>query len=127
MRRGPDFVYTDEHPALAAASANDVAESLLGDLNDRIQILRSYNLTTNDSIGATIAEHLEIVRGALARDADAASAFMQAHVQRSPLARPRACRRDARPDVRSACRLTGRGDELESVARCAHQSSGFVE
>lgn len=85
--RGPDFVYADEgfHRALAAASGNDVAEALLGDLNDRIRVLRIYDFTTDDRIGATIAEHLEIVRCVLARDADAAAAFMRAHVQRSAL------------------------------------------
>jgi DNA-binding GntR family transcriptional regulator len=85
--RGPDFVYADEgfHRALAAASGNDVAESLLSDLNDRIRILRIYDFTTDDRIGATIAEHLEIVRCILARDADASAAFMRAHVQRSAL------------------------------------------
>lgn len=87
LPRGPDFVYADEgfHRALAAASGNDVAESLLADLNDRIRILRIYDFTTDDRIGATIAEHLEIVRCVLARDADAAAAFMRAHVQRSAL------------------------------------------
>jgi DNA-binding GntR family transcriptional regulator len=85
--RGPDFVYADEgfHRALAAASGNDVAEALLGDLNDRIRVLRIYDFTTDDRIGATIAEHLEIVRCVLAGDADAAGAFMRAHVQRSAL------------------------------------------
>jgi DNA-binding GntR family transcriptional regulator len=85
--RGPDFVYADEgfHRALAAASGNDVAESLLGDLNDRIRILRIHDFTTDDRIGATIAEHLEIVGSVLSRDADAAAAFMRAHVQRSAL------------------------------------------
>jgi len=87
LPRGPDFVYADEgfHRALAAASGNDVAESLLADLNDRIRILRIYDFTTDDRIGATIAEHLEIIRCVLARDADAAAAFMRAHVQRSAL------------------------------------------
>jgi DNA-binding GntR family transcriptional regulator len=87
LPRGPDFVYADEgfHRALAGASGNDVAESLLGDLNDRIRVLRIYDFTTDDRIGATIAEHLEIVRCVLARDADAAAAFMRAHVQRSAL------------------------------------------
>ena len=87
LPRGPDFVYADEgfHRALAAASGNDVAESLLADLNDRIRVLRIYDFTTDDRIGATIAEHLEIVACVLARDADAAAAFMRAHVQRSAL------------------------------------------
>jgi DNA-binding GntR family transcriptional regulator len=70
---------------LAGASGNDVAEALLGDLNDRIRVLRIYDFTTDDRIGATIAEHLEIIRCVLARDADAAAAFMRAHVQRSAL------------------------------------------
>jgi DNA-binding GntR family transcriptional regulator len=87
MPRGPDFVYADEgfHQALAAASGNDVAEGLLGDLNERIRVLRIYDFTTGDRIGATITEHLEIVRCVLAGDADAAAAFMRAHVQRSAL------------------------------------------
>ena len=87
LPRGPDFVYADEgfHRALAGASGNDVAESLLSDLNDRIRVLRIYDFTTDDRIGATITEHLEIVGCVLARDADAAAAFMRAHVQRSAL------------------------------------------
>jgi DNA-binding GntR family transcriptional regulator len=87
LPRGPDFVYADErfHRQLASASGNDVAETMLGDLNDRIRILRIYDFTTDDRIGATIAEHLEILGCVLARDADAAAAFMRAHVQRSAL------------------------------------------
>ena len=87
LPRGPDFVHADEgfHRQLAAASGNDVAEALLGDLNDRIRILRIHDFTTDDRIGATIAEHLEILACILARDADAAAAFMRAHVQRSAL------------------------------------------
>jgi DNA-binding GntR family transcriptional regulator len=85
--RGPDFVHADEsfHRGLAGASGNDVAEVMLGDLNDRIRILRIYDFTTDDRIGATIGEHLEIVACVLARDPDAAAAFMRAHVQRSAL------------------------------------------
>jgi DNA-binding GntR family transcriptional regulator len=87
LPRGPDFVHADErfHRQLAGASGNDVAETMLGDLNDRIRILRIYDFTTDDRIGATISEHLEILGCVLARDADAAAAFMRAHVQRSAL------------------------------------------
>jgi DNA-binding GntR family transcriptional regulator len=87
LPRGPDFVHADEsfHRQLAAASGNDVAETLLGDLNDRIRVLRIYDFTTDDRIGATITEHLEILACVLSRDADAAAAFMRAHVQRSAL------------------------------------------
>jgi len=85
--RGPDFVHVDEafHLALARASGNDVAEVLLADLNDRIRILRVHDFTTGDRITATIVEHLEILGCVLAGDADAAAAFMRAHVQRSAL------------------------------------------
>ncbi|MGH2941220.1 MAG: GntR family transcriptional regulator [Solirubrobacteraceae bacterium] len=85
--RGPDFVHADEgfHRALASASGNGVAEALLADLNDRIRILRVHDFLTDDRIGATITEHLEILGCVLSRDADAAAAFMRAHVQRSAL------------------------------------------
>ena len=85
--RGPDFVHVDEafHIALAAASGNDVAEVLLRDMNDRIRILRVHDFTTDDRIASTITEHLEIIGCVLDRDADAAAAFMRAHVQRSAL------------------------------------------
>jgi DNA-binding GntR family transcriptional regulator len=87
LPKGPDFVHADEsfHRALAGASGNDVAEAMLGDLNDRIRILRIHDFTTDDRIGSTIAEHLEILGCVLARDADASAAFMRAHVQRSAL------------------------------------------
>ena len=85
--RGPDFVHADEsfHRALAAASGNHVAETMLTDLNDRIRILRMHDFTTDDRIASTITEHLEILGCVLAKDADAAAAFMRAHVQRSAL------------------------------------------
>ena len=85
--RGPDFVHADEsfHRALAAASGNHVAETMLTDLNDRIRILRMHDFTTDDRIVSTITEHLEILGCVLAKDADAAAAFMRAHVQRSAL------------------------------------------
>jgi DNA-binding GntR family transcriptional regulator len=84
---GPDFVHADEafHRGLARASGNDVADTLLGELNDRIRVLRIHDFTTEDRIRATIGEHLEIVDAVLAGEADAAAAFMRAHVQRSAL------------------------------------------
>ena len=48
-------------------------------------MLRIYDFTTDDRIGSTITEHLEILGCVLSRDADAAAAFMRAHVQRSAL------------------------------------------
>lgn len=83
----PDFVHRDEafHEGIARAAGNDVAVRMLGDLNDRIRILRVHDFTRADRVGATIADHLEIVGTVLDGDADAAAAFMRAHVQRSAL------------------------------------------
>ncbi|MDW5592813.1 GntR family transcriptional regulator [Conexibacter stalactiti] len=84
---GPEFVHQDEsfHERIARAAGNDVAVRMLRDLNDRIRILRVHDFTSDDRVGATIADHLEIVRTVLEGDADAAAAFMRAHVQRSAL------------------------------------------
>jgi hypothetical protein len=71
-------------PHLAAGGACH-AQTLLADVNDRIRILRVHDFTTDDRIGATITEHLEVLACVLARDPDAAAAFMRAHVQRSAL------------------------------------------
>jgi len=83
----PDFVHADEsfHERIAKASGNAVAVRMLADLNGRIRILRIHDFTSEDRITATIAEHLEIVQTVLDGDADAAAAFMRAHVQRSAL------------------------------------------
>jgi DNA-binding GntR family transcriptional regulator len=84
---GPDFVHADEgfHRRLAQAGGNEFADRVLGDLNDRIRLMRIHDFTTEDRIRATITEHLEIVDAALAHDADAAASFMRAHVQRSAM------------------------------------------
>ena len=82
---GAAFVHRDEsfHQRLAEAAANEFAVELLGEINDRIRILRIYDFTRSERIAATIEEHLEIVRAVLAGDSDTAAAFMRAHVQRS--------------------------------------------
>jgi DNA-binding GntR family transcriptional regulator len=67
------------------AFGNEVAVRVLGDLNDRIRLMRIHDFTTEDRVRATIAEHLEILEAVLAGNADAAAAFMRAHVQRSAL------------------------------------------
>jgi len=84
---GPDFVHADErfHRRLAAAGGNEVAARVLGDLNDRIRVMRIHDFTTESRVRATIAEHLEIVEAVLAGDPDASASFMRAHVQRSAM------------------------------------------
>jgi DNA-binding GntR family transcriptional regulator len=82
---GSAFVTRDEsfHERLGAASGNDFALELIREISDRIRILRIYDFTSAERIGATIDEHLEIVRAVIAGDADVAASFMRAHVQRS--------------------------------------------
>ena len=84
---GPDFVYADErfHASLAAAGGNEMAARVLGDVNDRIRVMRIHDFTTEDRVAATISEHLEIVDAVLAGDPDASASFMRAHVQRSAM------------------------------------------
>jgi DNA-binding GntR family transcriptional regulator len=84
---GPDFVHADErfHRRLAEAGGNEVAARVLGDLNDRIRVMRIHDFTTESRVRATIAEHLEIVEAVLAGDPDASASFMRAHVQRSAM------------------------------------------
>jgi DNA-binding GntR family transcriptional regulator len=82
-----EFVHTDEqfHQRLAEASGNDLARRTLTELNERIRPLRVHDFTTPERVRATIAEHLEILDAVLAGEADAAAAFMRAHVHRSAL------------------------------------------
>lgn len=83
----PDFVHLDErfHRRLALAGGNEVADRMLGEINDRIRLMRIHDFTTADRIAATVEEHLEIVDAALAGDVEAAASFMRAHVQRSAI------------------------------------------
>ncbi len=85
LATGAAFVEHDEgfHQRLAEASGNHVAVAVLTDVSGRIRILRIYDFTVEDRIGATIAEHLEIVRAVIAGDADIAAGFIRAHIQRS--------------------------------------------
>jgi DNA-binding GntR family transcriptional regulator len=82
---GAAFVHRDEafHQRLASASGNDVAAGILADIGDRIRILRIHDFTSDERIGATITEHLEILAAVLTGDADAAAGYMRAHIQRS--------------------------------------------
>jgi DNA-binding GntR family transcriptional regulator len=82
---GAGFVHRDEafHQRLAAASGNDVAAAILADIGDRIRILRIHDFTSEDRVGATITEHLEILTAILAGNGDEAAGYMRAHIQRS--------------------------------------------
>jgi DNA-binding GntR family transcriptional regulator len=83
--QGTAFVYQDEsfHQRLAEATGNEVAAETLRSIGERIRILRIHDFTSEERIGATIEEHLEIVRAVLAGEGDVAAGFMRAHIQRS--------------------------------------------
>lgn len=83
--QGVAFVDQDEsfHQRLVEAAGNEFAAETLSSINARIRILRIYDFTTEERIGATITEHLEIVRAVRAGDPDVAASFMRAHIQRS--------------------------------------------
>lgn len=85
--QGPDFVHADEsfHRRIAEAAGNELAARILREVNDRIRLMRIHDFTTQDRVRATITEHLEIVEAILAGEADAAAAYMRAHVQRSAM------------------------------------------
>lgn len=80
-----EFVRADErfHIGVAQAGGNQTAQQYLAEITDRIHVLRIQGFTIEARIDATVVEHLEILNAMLARDADAAAAFMRSHVQRN--------------------------------------------
>ena len=79
------FVAADErfHLGVARASGNRAAAQYLEEITARIHVLRIQGFTIEARIDATVTEHLEILAAILGGDADAAAAFMRAHVQRN--------------------------------------------
>ena len=65
--------------------ATSSPRALLREINDRIRILRIHDFTTEDRIGRRSPSTSRSSTRVLAGDADAAAAFMRAHVQRSAL------------------------------------------
>lgn len=80
-----EFVDADErfHLEVAKAAGNTAAAHYLAEITDRIHVLRIQGFTIEARIDATVDEHLEILRAILSGDADAATAFMRAHVERN--------------------------------------------
>ena len=81
----PSFVYADEgfHIGLAQASGHTVATALLGDINDRIRVLRIHDFVTVTRVEATIREHVEILSALLARDAETAVRLLRGNIEHS--------------------------------------------
>lgn len=78
----PGFVTHDEafHLSLAEAAGNPVVVELLGQLNDRIRLVRMQDFLVPGRIDATIAEHVGIVQALLAGDPQRAEQLFGDHI-----------------------------------------------
>lgn len=81
----PDFVLVDEHfhVTLALAAGNGLLADLLGQINERIRIIRMHDFLLPERIAATIREHTEIVELVLAGDLGAAELAFNEHLATS--------------------------------------------
>jgi len=81
----PEFVFRDEdfHVRLAAASGNPTLADLLRMVNERIRMVRMHDFLTEERVGRTIAQHLEIVEAVLAGDLMLAVARFGVHLGES--------------------------------------------
>lgn len=79
----PGFVMLDEafHVTLATAAGNPVAVDLLGQINDRIRLVRMLDFLSQERIVATIDEHIALVEMVLSGDAVGAEAAFSSHLQ----------------------------------------------
>ena len=93
------FVTSDEdfHVRLAHAAGNEVLVDLLRSVNARIRVVRIHDFLTDDRIGETIAEHLQILGAVMADDPAEAERIFRAHLAKSKqVAEERALRAIAR-------------------------------
>lgn len=93
------FVGADEdfHVRLAAAAGNEVLVDLLRSVNARIRVVRIHDFLSDDRIGETIAEHLQILGAVMADDPAGAERIFRAHLAKSKeVAEERALRAIAR-------------------------------
>jgi DNA-binding GntR family transcriptional regulator len=81
----PSFVYSDEgfHIGLAEASGHTVATALLGDINDRIRVLRIHDFVTVERVETTIREHVAILSALLDRDTETAVRLLRGNIEHS--------------------------------------------
>jgi DNA-binding GntR family transcriptional regulator len=93
------FVGADEdfHVRLAGSAGNLVMVDLLRSVNARIRVVRIHDFLTDDRIGETIAEHLQILGAVMADDPAEAERIFRAHLAKSKeVAEERALRAIAR-------------------------------
>lgn len=73
----------DFHIKLAEGGGNRVLVKMLGDINNRIRIVRRLDFTDQERIGITYEEHYRILQSLLKRDVLAAKNDMVDHIKKS--------------------------------------------
>jgi DNA-binding GntR family transcriptional regulator len=71
------------HMQLAEGGGNRVLVKMLGDINNRIRIVRRLDFTDHERIGKTYEEHYKILQSLLRRDLAAAKNDMIDHIKKS--------------------------------------------
>lgn len=71
------------HLALAEGGGNRVLLKLLGDINNRIRIVRRLDFTDRERISKTFNEHYSILQHLLRRDLKSAKNEMMRHIKKS--------------------------------------------
>ncbi|MBO9532131.1 MAG: GntR family transcriptional regulator [Solirubrobacteraceae bacterium] len=79
------FVRFDEdfHLRLAGAAGNGAIVEALGDVNDRLRLLRVHDFRQPGRVAATIREHLEILDAVTGGDPDRSASLLEAHINLS--------------------------------------------
>lgn len=71
------------HLTLASGGGNRILVKLLGDINNRIRIVRRWDFTDRERIQKTYEEHYSIVNHLLKRDLASAKTEMARHIKKS--------------------------------------------
>jgi DNA-binding GntR family transcriptional regulator len=79
---GLDFPALDEefHEALAQATENQTLVQSIRGIDERLHIIRIYDITTRDRLQRTCEQHLEILRCIQARDVTGAQEALRINV-----------------------------------------------
>jgi DNA-binding GntR family transcriptional regulator len=81
----PDLIYADEafHETIARVCGNRYLLSLLRSINERIRIIRNFDLRSQERIAATYEEHVRVIRHVTEGEIEEAERTMREHIQNS--------------------------------------------
>lgn len=81
----PEFVLSDEsfHVRLAEASGNGTLAEMLGQVNERIRVVRTTDFLTSERISRTVAQHIGILEALLTDDLRATEMRFANHLSES--------------------------------------------